>query len=99
MEKSIEDIIEELAKGKVVEELIKNMKISIGETRENLEDLAQDIYIDIMEKDSEIIKGLEKRGELKYYLTKIIMNNIHSQSSPYYTKYKKFKTEEYDKYE
>lgn len=96
MEKSTGDIIKELAEGRVVEDIISNMKVCVGEVRENLEDLAQDIYVDLMEKDSEVIEGLYKRGEIKFYISKMIINNVHSKSSPYYVRYKKFLIEELD---
>lgn len=99
MGKSIEAIIKELAEEKVVEDIIRNMKISVNEDKENLEDLAQDIYMDLMEKDAEKIEGLYERNELRYYISRIVVNNIHSKNSPYYVKYKKNNFEGYDKYE
>lgn len=78
------EIIEELARNKVVEEIISN--ISKG-TFNNTEELAQDIYLDILNKSPELIIGLYERNELKFFITRMVRNNLFSKNSPFYMKY------------
>ena len=81
-------IIDEISKDKLVEEIVYN----IGDRGdEDLKDLIQDIYINLLEKEDSLIENLYSTNQLKFYIVKMVVNNIHSKNSPYYTKYKKDK--------
>ena len=81
-------IIDEISKQKVVEEIVYN----IGDKGdEDLKDLIQDIYINLLEKEDNLIENLYATNQLKYFIIRMVVNNIHSKNSPYYTKYKKDK--------
>ena len=81
-------IIDEISKQKVVEEVVYN----IGDKGdEDLKDLIQDIYINLLEKEDNLIETLYSENQLKFYIIRMVVNNIHSKNSPYYTKYKKDK--------
>ena len=81
-------IIDEISKDKVVEEVVYN----IGDKGdEDLKDLIQDIYINLLEKEDNLIETLYNTNQLKYFIIRMVVNNIHSKNSPYYTKYKKDK--------
>lgn len=95
-------IIDEISKDKLVEEIVYN----IGDRGdEDLKDLIQDIYINLLEKEDNLIETLYNTNQLKFYIIRMVINNIHSKNSPYYTKYKKDKInkvkieELYDKYD
>lgn len=82
-------IIDEISKNKIVEEVVYN----IGDRGdEDLKDLIQDIYINLLEKEDNLIETLYNTNQLKYFIIRMVVNNIHSKNSPYYTKYKKDKT-------
>ena len=82
------NIIDEISKDKVVEEIVYN----IGDRGdEDLKDLIQDIYINLLEKEDSLIETLYNTNQLKYFIIRMVVNNIHSKNSPYYTKYKKDK--------
>lgn len=82
------NIIDEISKDKVVEEVVYN----IGDRGdEDLKDLIQDIYINLLEKEDSLIETLYNTNQLKYFIIRMVVNNIHSKNSPYYTKYKKDK--------
>ena len=81
-------IIDEISKDKVVEEVVYNIG-SKGD--EDLKDLIQDIYINLLEKEDNLIENLYNTNQLKFYIIRMVVNNIHSKNSPYYTKYKKDK--------
>lgn len=81
-------IIDEISKDKLVEEIVYN----IGDKGdEDLKDLIQDIYINLLEKEDDLIETLYSENQLKYFIIRMVVNNIHSKNSPYYTKYKKDK--------
>ena len=83
------NIIDEISKNKIVEEIVYN----IGDKGDkDLKDLVQDIYINLLEKEDSLIETLYNTNQLKYFIIRMVVNNIHSKNSPYYTKYKKDKT-------
>ena len=81
-------IIDEISKDKIVEEIVYNIG---NKGDEDLKDLIQDIYINLLEKEDNLIETLYSTNQLKFYIIKMAVNNIHSKNSPYYTKYKKDK--------
>lgn len=81
------EIVNRLARERKVEEFIRNTaKTSAPE----LDDLAQDVYLSLLDMEDEKITGLWERGELEFWIARIISNQYFSTSSPFYTKYKKF---------
>ena len=68
-----------------IEEIIKN----IAPADPDNEDLIQDVALVVLEKPPEFITELYDKNQLKYYIARVIMNNLFSASSPYYCKYKK----------
>lgn len=79
-------IIEELAKNKTVEEIITNVG---GEDYPDADDLAQDLYLDLMMKDEELIQHLYEEKTLKFFISRMVVNNIRSKNSPFFYRYKK----------
>lgn len=92
-------IVDDLAKNKVVETIIQN--ITKGSTMDTLKDLAQDIYIDLLQKEEKKLVKMYEKKELKYFITKMVTNNVFSSNSPYYMQYKRFqdKTTDIDEYQ
>lgn len=83
-----QQIISQLAEGKVVEEIIKNA------TKCNdldFSDLAQDLYLSLLLKDEKKIQEMFENDQLNFYIAKMVRNNWYSTTSPFYTMYKKFK--------
>ena len=68
-----------------IEEIVKN----IAPADPDNEDLIQDVALVVLEKPPEFISKLYDKNQLKYYIARVIMNNLFSASSPYYCKYKK----------
>ena len=83
-----QEIIAELGKNKVVETLIKK---TTKHSEEELKDLGQDIYMNLLEKEEEKVVKMYENNELEYYIIGMITKNFFSQTSPYYTKYKRWK--------
>lgn len=92
------EIISRFAMKKAVEQLIS--KVKNEEQAENLQDLAQEIYLALLEKDDALIQGLYERNELDYFVTRMIINNIHSKTSRYHYKFRRpFEHDEITKYD
>lgn len=53
-------------------------------------DLVQEVTLILMEKPTELIEGLNARGEMLYYIYKVAKNQAQSETSPFYATYKKF---------
>lgn len=81
------EIVERLAKEKKVEKFIQNTaKTSAPE----LDDLAQDIYLILLDMDEGKLIQLFDNKQLDFWVARIILNQYFSNTSPFYTKYKKF---------
>lgn len=82
-------IINEIANNGLVEEIIQGVSYSKFENTENLKDLTQDIYLQLLQMRTDKLNDLYCKKQLRYWITRIITNNIHSKTSPYYYQYKK----------
>ena len=85
------EIIDELSRSNTVEKIIYKLLPCSKNQFDCPEDLIQDIYLLLLEKDDTLIIDLHNKGELGYYLLKIARNQLLSKNSPYYTKYIKLK--------
>jgi hypothetical protein len=80
-------VIDILARKRVIERLVKQY----GFSSPYCKDLCQDLYIELLNKEEDLIVGLYEREEIEYYIRKMISNNINSSTSPFYKKYEKFR--------
>ena len=87
------EIIDELSKSNTVEKIIFKLLPCSKNPFDCPEDLIQDIYLLLLQKDDDLIVNLYNKGELGYYLLKIARNQLLSKNSPYYTKYIKFRAQ------
>lgn len=86
------EVIEELSKEGIVEKIVYKLLSSSKNRFDAPDDLIQDIYLLLLEKEDELVISLYNKGELGFYLLKIAKNQLLSANSPYYTKYIKFLT-------
>ena len=82
-------IINEIANGGLVEEIINGVSYSKFENNENIKDLAQDIYLQLLQMKTDKLNDLYTKNQLRYWIARIVVNSIHSKTSPYYYQYKK----------
>ena len=54
------------------------------------DDLVNDVAIILMGKPSELIFDLFRKGEIVWYIRRIVKNQVCSQTSPFYKEYLKF---------
>ena len=81
-----EEVVERIAREGWVEECIK--MVSGGVWRSEYSDLVQDVLIELL--DQEKIVGLYQRNQLRYYVMRIVRNNIQSNTSRFYYRYRRF---------
>ena len=78
--------VEELAKNQVVEKIVS--EVTGRKIEGSLSDLVNDTWLWLLLDDK--TTGLCERNEIRFYIARMVMNNIASSSSPYrriYTNY------------
>ena len=84
------EIVDELSRTNTVEKIIYKLLPCSKNPFDCPEDLIQEIYLLLLQKDDDLIVNLYNKGEIGFYLLKIARNQLLSANSPYYTKYIKF---------
>lgn len=80
------EIVAEVARLKVVETIISN--VSRQPVTGDLRDLAQDIYCAILKTDEAYLQEAYEAGRLRFFIARIVTNQLRSPLSPFYYKYK-----------
>lgn len=83
---STREVVEEVARTKLIQECI--LIVTGGVWRSEYDDLVQDVLIELL--DQEKIVDLYKKGELKYYVVRVIRNNLQSCTSRFFYRYRRF---------
>ena len=78
-------IVELIVRQHILDSIIK--QVTNNSKDEDLCDLFQDLLYSLL-LDSKL-SGIYERGELNFYLSRIVMNNIASATSPFYRIYKR----------
>ena len=81
-----EEVVELVAKEGWVEECIKT--VSGGVWRSEYADLVQDILMELL--DQEKVVSLFQKDQLRYYVMRIVRNNLQSCTSRFYYRYRRF---------
>ena len=84
------DVLDIIAKEHLVEKIIFKLLPCSKNPFDCPEDLIQDVYLLLLEKDEDLIVNLYNKGELGFYLLKVARNQLLSTNSPYYQKYIRF---------
>lgn len=80
------EIINQLAKDRIIETIITN--VAKKQYDQTDQDLAQDLYQSLLEKDPEFVETLFNNDELQFFITRMVIRNVQSKTSPYYYTYK-----------
>lgn len=83
------EIVDEIAKNKLVRKIIQRITKS-GRTvsdADSLNDLEQDLYVSLLSDKNLVSVYEDGMNHLNYYLARIVMNNICSNTSGYYRRY------------
>jgi len=81
------EIVNDLGNAKVVEKIIEKITSTGAKDPDSLPDLAQDVYLSLLYDKN--LPEVDDDGEnhLRYYITRILLNNICSSTSRYYRTY------------
>lgn len=77
------EIIERIAKDRLVEAMVRNI-VKKGSLSADMQDLAQMVYLVLLEYDAGKIVEIWTRGEIRFFIARIILNQLNSTSSPFY---------------
>ncbi len=80
-------IISEIAQRQEVEKMVQ---VICKVTNTLLQDLAQVVYVALLEYDGKRIEELHDNGQLSYFVVRIIQNQWFSNTSPFYHSHRKF---------
>ena len=83
------EIIEEVAKAGMVEQMVQN--IAHHTLDADLKDLAQMVYLILLEYDETKLQDLWENEQMGFFLARIIINQYRSSNSPFHTIYRKFR--------
>ena len=81
------EVINIIAREHLVDRIVNKLLSSSKNPFDCPEDLIQDVYLLLLEKGDKLIVDLYERGELAYYLLRVVRNQLLSKNSPYYQKY------------
>ena len=81
------EVVDIIAKEHLVDRIVNKLLSSSKNPFDCPEDLIQDIYLLLLQKDDDLIVNLYNKDEIGFYLLKIARNQLLSKNSPYYTKY------------
>lgn len=82
------EIVEELGRTGAVERMVIN--ISHGAVSPDLADLSQMVYEILLCYDEGKIVSMWESGQLRFFLARVILNQLHSQRSPFHALYREF---------
>ena len=85
------EVVDIIARDHLVERIVNKLLSSSKNPFDCPEDLIQEIYLLLLQKDDDLIVNLYNKDEIGFYLLKIARNQLLSKNSPYYTKYIKFR--------
>ena len=82
------EVVEKLAKERIVEQICSNIAKS-ADCDDTLKDLSQEIYLDLLSKDEEKIINLYETNQIRFFVVRMVTNNLFSKNSPYYQVFRK----------
>lgn len=78
---SREQIVRRIAQEAIVEELAG--KITHSQLTPDLKDLCQLVYVALLEYDEGKLRDLWEKGEIRFFLARVIMNQLSAKSAYY----------------
>lgn len=82
------EVVSIIAKEKVVEQICSNIAKS-ADCDDTLKDLSQEIYLDLLSKDEEKIVNLYETNQIRFFVVRMVTNNLFSKNSPFYQVFRK----------
>ena len=86
------EVVDIIAREHLVERIVNKLLSSSKNPFDCSEDLIQEIYLLLLQKNDDLIVNLYNKDEIGFYLLKIARNQLLSKNSPYYQKYIRFQS-------
>ena len=90
------EVVDIIAKEHLVDRIVNKLLSSSKNPFDCSEDLIQEIYLLLLQKDDDLIVNLYNKEEIGFYLLKIARNQLLSVNSKYYYTYIKFRAKSDD---
>ena len=81
------DVVDIIARDHLVERIVNKLLSSSKNPFDCPEDLIQEIYLLLLQKNDDLIVNLYNKGEIGFYLLKVARNQLLSVNSKYYYTY------------
>ena len=81
------EVVDIIAKEHIVERIVNKLLSSSKNPFDCPEDLIQEIYLLLLQKDDDLIVNLYNKGEIGFYLLRVVRNQLLSKNSSYYYTY------------
>ena len=90
------EVVDIIAREHLVERIVNKLLSSSKNPFDCPEDLIQEIYLLLLQKNDDLIVNLYNKDEIGFYLLKIARNQLLSVNSKYYYTYIKFRAKSDD---
>ena len=84
------EVVKQLAESSTVEKIVYKLLNNSKNRFDAPGDLVQDVYLLLLDKDEDLICNLYNKGELGWYILRIVRNQMFSDHSPYFYTYIRF---------
>ena len=85
------EIIEQIAKERMVETMVQNIAHQALSANADLSDLCQMVYLILLEYDEEKLQDLWEHKQMRFFIARVIVNQYRSSYSPFHTTFRKFR--------
>ena len=82
-----EEVVEYIARSKLIQECI--LIVTGGVWRSEYDDLVQDLLVEFLDQGKKTVDLYEK-NQLRYYVMRIVRNNLQSCTSRFFYRYRRF---------
>ena len=81
------EVVDIIAREHLVERIVNKLLSSSKNPFDCPEDLIQDIYLLLLQKNDDLIVNLYNKDEIGFYLLRVVRNQLLSKNSSYYYTY------------
>ena len=78
--------VEKMYRDGTLRELAENMNVANAD----LDDLVQEVALILLEYEQEKIEAMAQSGQLKFFITRVMMNQYFSKTSTYHYRYRRW---------
>ena len=80
-----QEIVYCLSYSGLVEDIARNIRV----TSDYYDDFVQEMYLTLLDYNNEKLNEIFGKNQIKFFATRVCLNNWNSKTSPFYCKYKR----------